>query len=232
MFEEEFENPRKMGVKRQNKIFDFLRTGYEAFSLSPAISETVAARVKALGVDEHSKVVAVQIRRGDKLAKEWKYHDGYIPLERYLSVSANQTVFVKEIRKNFFLPASNSSASSTDLVRIVSSDDAELWENPVVQSDKGIVRTQTGVVGHNGGMYNEDLLEMSDEEIRQLAVDYFVDFGVLTESLRVAEDGWAVCTSGADLCRMLAVGMGWDSAIEKGHWINIDGDFDWFGIRW
>ena len=41
-----------------------------------------------------------------------------------------------------------------------------------------------------------------------------------------------VCTVSSIGCRLLAVMMGWDSAIVKGNWKNVDGDFDWKGIMW
>jgi hypothetical protein len=33
-------------------------------------------------------------------------------------------------------------------------------------------------------------------------------------------------------CRILGVMMGWDRMVEKGVWVNIDGDFDWRGVAW
>jgi len=26
--------------------------------------------------------------------------------------------------------------------------------------------------------------------------------------------------------------MGWEKAIVKGGWVNVDGDFDWRGVSW
>jgi hypothetical protein len=33
-------------------------------------------------------------------------------------------------------------------------------------------------------------------------------------------------------CKLLAVMMGWENAIVKGRWVNIDGDFEWKGVAW
>jgi hypothetical protein len=33
-------------------------------------------------------------------------------------------------------------------------------------------------------------------------------------------------------CRLLAVMMGWERAMEKGGWVNVDGDFGWTGVEW
>ena len=62
---------------------------------------------------------------------------------------------------------------------------------------------------------------------RQLmAKAYVLDLAVLSRMDRV------VCTVSSTGCRLLAVMMGWDSAIEGGRWINVDGDWDWKGIVW
>ena len=62
---------------------------------------------------------------------------------------------------------------------------------------------------------------------RQLmAKAYVLDLAVLSRMDRV------ICTVSSAGCRLLAVMMGWDEAIEAGRWINVDGDWDWKGIRW
>jgi len=41
-----------------------------------------------------------------------------------------------------------------------------------------------------------------------------------------------VCTVSSMGCKLLAVMMGWEKAIEGGGFVNIDGDFDWRGVSW
>lgn len=41
-----------------------------------------------------------------------------------------------------------------------------------------------------------------------------------------------VCTVSSMGCKLLAVMMGWEDAIVKGRWVNIDGDFEWRGVAW
>ena len=41
-----------------------------------------------------------------------------------------------------------------------------------------------------------------------------------------------VCTVSSMGCKLLAVMMGWEAAIEQGKWVNIDGDFEWRGVDW
>jgi hypothetical protein len=56
---------------------------------------------------------------------------------------------------------------------------------------------------------------------------YLMDLAVLGQ----ASDR-IVCTVSATGCRLLAVMMGWEKAIVKGGWKNVDGDFDWRGVSW
>ncbi|KAI1172820.1 hypothetical protein F4777DRAFT_489164 [Nemania sp. FL0916] len=54
---------------------------------------------------------------------------------------------------------------------------------------------------------------------------YVMDLAVLNE----ASDA-VICTLSATACRLLAVMMGWDKAMARGKWVNIDGDFMWTGL--
>ena len=55
---------------------------------------------------------------------------------------------------------------------------------------------------------------------------YLMDLAVVGRADRV------VCTVSSVGCRLLAVMMGWERGIVKKGWINVDGEFDWVGIRW
>ncbi|KAF1953812.1 hypothetical protein CC80DRAFT_418769 [Byssothecium circinans] len=55
---------------------------------------------------------------------------------------------------------------------------------------------------------------------------YLLDLAVLSKADTV------VCTVSAIACRLLAVMMGWESAILENNWVNIDGEFDWRGVVW
>ncbi|KAK4217620.1 hypothetical protein QBC37DRAFT_38687 [Rhypophila decipiens] len=54
---------------------------------------------------------------------------------------------------------------------------------------------------------------------------YMMDLAVLSD----ASDS-IVCTVSSVGCRLLAVMLGWDSAIDKGNWVNIDGSYGWLGV--
>jgi len=54
---------------------------------------------------------------------------------------------------------------------------------------------------------------------------YMMDLAVLADASDVV-----VCTVSATGCRLLAVMMGWDSALEEGNWVNVDGSYGWIGV--
>ncbi|KAF3922988.1 hypothetical protein ABW20_dc0103078 [Dactylellina cionopaga] len=252
VFENEFEDARAMGVMRQKPIFEFLRTGFEAIPLKEGIQSTITDRVNAIGITSEKDVVAVQIRRGDRNAREWRYHNGYIPLDRYMKVSHNENGTVaggmfltgsgedgEDVwPKKYSLPSFPECGDRPDEpIRVIASDASDIFDTEEIKNcDGDCVRAQdrSVSVGKPGGFWAEDIVKM-DAEIKEaegVATDYLIDFGVLIESVTRARDGWVVCGYYGDMCRMLAVGLGWESAIQKGHWVNIDGDFDWFGMRW
>lgn len=55
---------------------------------------------------------------------------------------------------------------------------------------------------------------------------YLLDLSVIGKADAV------VCTVSSTSCRLLAIMLGWESAIKKTRWRNVDGDFDWKGIVW
>ncbi|RDW64109.1 hypothetical protein BP5796_10611 [Coleophoma crateriformis] len=56
---------------------------------------------------------------------------------------------------------------------------------------------------------------------------YLMDLAVIG-----ATSDYLVCTISSMGCRLLAIMMGWEDAIEKKRHINIDGDFEWRGVSW
>ncbi|KAI2619397.1 hypothetical protein GGS26DRAFT_331262 [Hypomontagnella submonticulosa] len=54
---------------------------------------------------------------------------------------------------------------------------------------------------------------------------YTLDLAVLGQ----ASDA-VICTMSATGCRLLAVIMGWEKAMEDGKWVNIDGDYQWTAL--
>ncbi|KAL2154933.1 hypothetical protein VTH82DRAFT_3609 [Thermothelomyces myriococcoides] len=60
-----------------------------------------------------------------------------------------------------------------------------------------------------------------------MARAYMMDLAVLAGASDVI-----ICTVSAMGCRLLAIMMGWENAIERGNWVNIDGGYGWLGLEW
>lgn len=58
-----------------------------------------------------------------------------------------------------------------------------------------------------------------------IARAYLLDLGVLASSEGV------VCGVSSGSCRLLAVMMGWESAMTRKKWRNVDGGFAWTGLK-
>ncbi|KAL3423859.1 hypothetical protein PVAG01_05606 [Phlyctema vagabunda] len=56
---------------------------------------------------------------------------------------------------------------------------------------------------------------------------YLMDLAVLGRSSDIT-----ICTISSMGCRLLAIMMGWEKAIEQKKHVNIDGDFHWRGVEW
>ncbi|KAH6867109.1 hypothetical protein BKA58DRAFT_218617 [Alternaria rosae] len=105
------------------------------------------------------------------------------------------------------------------------------------------------ITGWEGGFYRdvffslgqpvgnaEDMKKVNDESVhvpdgamklRELVGRaYLLDLSVLGKADTV------VCTVSSTSCRLLAIMMGWKSAIVEEKWRNIDGTFEWKGIMW
>jgi len=53
-----------------------------------------------------------------------------------------------------------------------------------------------------------------------------LDLAILGQSDRV------VCAVSSSACRILGVMMGWERAVEKGEWRNVDGSEGWRALEW
>ena len=51
---------------------------------------------------------------------------------------------------------------------------------------------------------------------------YAMDLAVLGQATDAV-----VCTLSAMACRLVAVIMGWEAAVDQARWVNIDGEYSW-----
>ncbi|KAF2265631.1 hypothetical protein CC78DRAFT_183023 [Lojkania enalia] len=103
------------------------------------------------------------------------------------------------------------------------------------------------LTGWEGGFYRDVFFSLGQEvkntnDVSNLDIDSvpdsamklreFVGRAYLLDLAVVGRADTVVCTVSSIGCRILAVMMGWESAVERGNWVNVDGDFDWKGIIW
>ncbi|KAI4151869.1 MAG: hypothetical protein LQ340_003240 [Diploschistes diacapsis] len=260
-FNEEFEDPRGMEVQRQKPIFALMRAGFEAlFQLAASDAEYVDNRLSEIEEKvQPGMSVGVHVRRGDKKPYEPKYAQKgeYVPSVRFVDVANdellrsllpdNRTEFELGFNRSRMVLASDDPAvydewefrgqeraqlrvvlatGQHDTVNISSYPD---WEGEKVHQswEGGFDQRQFWKMpsSKEGGGWAWGA-DPAVQERQLMARAYLLDLAVVSRMDRV------VCTVSSAGCRLLAVMMGWDTAIEKGRWINVDGDWDWKGIRW
>jgi len=278
-FTEEWEDPTKMRVQRQHKIFSLLRTGYEAlFKLRTDDAKYVLNRALELYGDVKSEggiSIGLHVRHGDKHPLEYQYQEDYIPLDRY--TDAARDIYIDLIenggRKSKQSKKRSPDAGSALFTRhttskmILASDDPLVYEssevgpNSVRAQDRIVLATRAAleaaqgkknpwideITGWEGGFYRDvffslgqpvgnanDMQKLDNSNVPEQAMKlrelvgraYLLDLAVLSKADTM------VCTVSSTGCRLLAVMMGWEKAVVKGNWRNIDGSFDWKGIVW
>ncbi|KAL1616347.1 hypothetical protein SLS54_008443 [Diplodia seriata] len=298
-FVEEYEDPRKMQVQRQHKIFGMLRDGYEAlFRLHDEDANYVLERTRTLYepvIEKGGVNIGLHVRRGDRHPFEYQYSKDYIPLDRFAqgvqyliaehygpSLPGNRTDGAKVERdahagpiKSMHTPAAAvSQEEQPDLLAVTSSQAVMASDDPDVYTASemaGVVRAQDRIVlaskktleasgaknknryidevsGWEGGFFRDVFwsLGRSNANNAGAASDHrsgepneaalkmreLVGRAYLLDLAVVAKADQVMCTLSATGCRLLAVMMGWEQAIEQGAWKNVDGEFHWRGIDW
>jgi hypothetical protein len=275
-FTEEWEDASKMRVQRQHKIFDLLRTGYEAlFKLRTDDAKYVLNRALELYGDIKSEggiSIGMHVRHGDKHPMEYQYQKDYIPLDRYTDTAREIYIDLIENASRKSKPRSPNTdnalvARHTSSKMVLASDDPlvyesqELGPNSIRAQDRIVLATKAAleaaqgkknpwideITGWEGGFYRDvffslgqpvgnanDMQKLDSENVPEQAMKlrelvgraYLLDLAVLGKADTM------VCTVSSVGCRLLAVMMGWEKAVRQGRWRNIDGEFDWRGIRW
>ena len=158
-FTDEYEDPTKMRVMRQSKIFSLAQSGYEAlFKLRTDDAEYVLNLALELYGDiksEGGMSIGMHVRHGDKHPMEYQYQKDYIPLTRYIDAARDLYIDIVEgaarNRKRSLLSPFSSSTSSNPLVArhttskmILASDDPLVYESPELGPNS--VRAQDRIV--------------------------------------------------------------------------------------
>ncbi|KAF9692366.1 hypothetical protein EKO04_009506 [Ascochyta lentis] len=275
-FTEEWEDATKMRVQRQHKIFDLLRTGYEAlFKLRTDDAKYVLNRALELYGDIKSEggiSIGMHVRHGDRHPLEYQYQKDYIPLDRYTDTAREIYIDLienagKKNKKRSPDVGSALFARHTTSKMVLASDDPLVYEssevgpNSIRAQDRIVLATKAAleaaqgkknpwideITGWEGGFYRDvffslgqpvgnaiDMQKLDNDNVPEQAMKlrelvgraYLLDLAVLGKADTM------VCTVSSIGCRLLAVMMGWDKAIQQGNWRNVDGEFDWRGQDW
>lgn len=108
-------------------------------------------------------------------------------------------------------------------------DEISGWEGGFFRDVFWSLGLSTSTANSAIGVNKETTQEVPEQAMRLRELvgrAYLMDLAVLAKADAV------VCTVSSVGCRILAVMMGWESAINGGSWKNVDGEFDWRGIQW
>lgn len=252
-FEQEFRDTRKHGLASRSRIFNLIRTGYEAlFVLTGEDALYAQSRVAKLKDDAGSNhMIAAQIRRGDNHPFEYQYHYSYLPLERYLNGAAT-------LRSR--LDPGIPSSLKTQL--LIACDDPDILRSPELrQADSdpfNIHRAQERIQlatkenldqsspvqplrdpgsayvkhveensGWEGGFYSALFFSLGGASHEQaMRLRQLVGRAYVLDLAVLGESDGVVCASSSAGCRLLAVALGWD-AVKDGRWRNVDDGRSW-----
>jgi hypothetical protein len=264
-FLDEFEDGRKMGVRRLEKIFGMLRGGYEAFFegrlMDKGDVKFLNERVKELRKGaEAGMEIGMHVRHGDRHPYEFQYSKSYVPISKY--VEAAQKMLA------------NAGLNGNGSKIVVASDDPDVYGHEEIKS-AGVLKTQSRISltpAWGGGYFKELFWALGKHDAERLpqatgspkpsrwdggnkrassakaqdsgvekqgqptaeamglreavARAYLLDLSILGQADRV------VCAVSSHTCRVLAVIMGWERAVERAEWRNVDGDWGWRGLDW
>lgn len=220
------------------------------------VRELIAKRVPPKTKGSQSGVaIGNHIRRGDRHPLEFMYRDSYIPISKYSDTARN--IIDERVGKDTAAKHHSFLIIASDDPTVYENDDfadappaqdrIKLASKQATQSDAPDRRVMHKFVDENFGweggffasmFWNLGIASTSAaaptntapraETIRLRSLvgrAYLMDLAVLAD----ASDA-VVCTASAAGCRLLAVMMGWESAMERGNWVNIDRGSTWTGL--
>ncbi|KAH7035120.1 uncharacterized protein B0I36DRAFT_360547 [Microdochium trichocladiopsis] len=206
----------------------------------------------------NSTIIGVHVRHGDVHPVEYQYNGAYIPLTIYkeriqqAAVAQHNRAMPESVEP---APAPLVVLASDD-PRVFESEEFSgviraqeriklAGKVPVVQPvlDKSVMHPfKEEAVGWEGGFFRvmfwnlgrpsiaskQTQISLAPEATKLRAFigrAYVMDLAVLGATSDVM-----VCTISAMGCRLLAVMMGWEKAMVKEQWVNIDGDYSWVAL--
>lgn len=210
--------------------------------------------------DEHGIIVGLHVRRGDRRPVEFQYRDSYVPLNLYADRATDAIADANKKNKKSSAATSGSPSSlmvlASDDPMVYESDEfvgAARAQEHIRLASKAAAAPQDPqpgafrkfvdeTFGWEGGFFAAMFWNLGGgpssppsttgttpaetQRIRSLVGRaYMMDLAVLAEA-----SDTIVCAVSATGCRLLAVMMGSEAALEQGRWINIDGEYGWWAV--
>lgn len=208
---------------------------------------------------QNGVVVGVHVRRGDRHPEAFQFRDSYVPLDIYADTAAGivanrfgsgeaaarEHSFVVLASDDPTMYESPEFAGSTPAQERIKLGGKQSTQKP--NPDRHVMRKFVDEnFGWEGGFFAAMFWNLgvattsatsaveargrpSPEATRLRSLvgrAFMMDLAVLADSSDAI-----VCTASAMGCRLLAVMMGWGSAMDSGNWVNIDGGMGWVGVE-
>ncbi|KAF9654102.1 hypothetical protein BDM02DRAFT_3133580 [Thelephora ganbajun] len=215
-FFEEFEDPYSIGLGRLKPIYEMALSSFLQVILpSPRMATLIRKTRDELVSDaenESLKYLGVHIRRGDRLGLTWKYHKTHLPTNLYVDAALEtwQRLDPKSEGSPLFYIASDSPAALEEFLEQLPSN---VRAFSLVWSDD----EQLKAIASPRSYVQEEFNTLSEEERIRLTKGMIVDFALLTGLWINERDPdvrpyATVCGLSSTVCRLSALGFGWDGA--------------------
>ncbi|KAG7131556.1 hypothetical protein HYQ45_009935 [Verticillium longisporum] len=247
------------GDSSVRELYDLARAGYEAlFKLNTEDAKYAEDRMNLLARKTRTQgsspnngmVVGVHVRHGDCHPLEYQYRSSYIPINAFTDKARH---IIEVSYQGAGRGGQDDVPAQEHSLIVMASDDPMVYESDEFRGahqaqDRirlaGKQEVQKGnpnprVMHH----FVDDLLagrwllrthtkkpQPTADAVRlrsYIGRAYMLDLAVLSGSSDVV-----ICTVSAMGCRLLAVMMGWERAMEKDNWVNVDGDYGWTALSW
>lgn len=205
-------------------------------------------------------IIGFHVRRGDRHPFNFQYHAAYIPAEVYQETSERLVAEYYQThdggsdqRRALTVLASDDPTVRDEPIFSEASLAQERIRLAVEEQQDGRKSDRTVLhdfeaepFGWEGGFYASMFWNLGEKTKNNVAATSDTSPSELTLNLRnfvgraymmdlavlAGASDHVVCGVSAMGCRLLAVMMGWEKAMDNGGWVNVDGEFGWTGIQW
>ncbi|KZT27677.1 hypothetical protein NEOLEDRAFT_1110503 [Neolentinus lepideus HHB14362 ss-1] len=241
-FSEEYEDPYARNLNRLKLIFtralaSFQETirpnAYTAALIRASRNEmttytppSIKSTLSSTSRNTTEGYIAVHIRRGDRHAHSWQYINSYVPLSDYVQATLSTStrlnltspfpVYVASDSREAYEDFRTSLAVDTPVFSLWNSENKDL---PPLANWKEYVQAEFD--------------RMGEDERKRLTTGMIVDFAMVSGVWSWEGDvvpAATVCTLSSNVCKLAAVGLGWDRAF--GSVDSDSGEIDEDGKRW